>query len=134
MREFSDTTTLLEPFVNQSSADQPVIVLIQDGIGIERGVRAAYPEAIICSAIAWIGANLLSDGIVEHGLLERLELGVFTVERRQTLDERTKRSESTQGKVAEARLASLAEMFKLGGSDVDVKEEIQVARWQKNMW
>lgn len=132
--ELSSTAALLEPFMNQTGAEQPTIVLVQDGVGVEKPVQTAFPQAIILSTVVWTGANNLGNGIIEHGKLERVDIGVFTTEKRQTAKERVAWQISEKGKVADARLKSFAEVLTKGGSEVELKQEIQLARWHKNMW
>ncbi|GAA95427.1 uncharacterized protein L969DRAFT_101548 [Mixia osmundae IAM 14324] len=84
------TAELLAPFMPSSAdnasatgAGAPTVVLIQNGIGIEKPVQASFPGIIIISVVAWIGANVLDKGAtVEHGMLEKLVIGYYQGEER----------------------------------------------------
>lgn len=137
--ELSCTATLLEPFLApfntpSSSSEGPVLVLLQNGIGIEKPIRDVYPHVSILSAVPWLGANFLLDGRVEHGNLEKLDLGIYTTERRSKEEKRVEYAGSERGKLEQTKLEEFAQLLRMGGSDVAVKEEIQIARWHKNIW
>jgi ketopantoate reductase len=72
--ELTTTPQLLEPLLSRPYIDQhkqPVYVLLQNGLGVERdlyeAIRAFDETPRIASAGVWIGTNLVSPGVVEHG-------------------------------------------------------------------
>ncbi|KAG9121408.1 hypothetical protein FRC07_002642 [Ceratobasidium sp. 392] len=108
---------LLEPFVTENTT---TIVLIQNGVGIEDGVRARWPQNTIVSCVTWVGATQVSSGVVEHPHGTKDEIGLFA----SSLDPALERD----------RLESLSEVFTKGGLEVEVAENIQVRRWEKVIW
>ncbi|KAG8720966.1 hypothetical protein FRC09_008687 [Ceratobasidium sp. 395] len=108
---------LLEPFITDQAT---TIVLIQNGVGIEDGVRARWPKNTIISCVTWVGATQVSPGIVEHRATVKNEIGLFTSD----LDP------ATEGE----KLHLLNEAFTKGGMDVKVVDNIQIKRWEKVIW
>ncbi|QRV90533.1 2-dehydropantoate 2-reductase [Ceratobasidium sp. AG-Ba] len=108
---------LLEPFITDEKTS---IVLVQNGVGIEDGVRARWPKNTILSCVTWVGATQVSPGVVEHPRGVKDEIGLFTSE----LDPAVERP----------RLDALSSAFVAGGLDVEVVENIQVRRWEKVIW
>lgn len=83
------TASILAPFLEGKYADTsssvdledgPTVVLLQNGCGIEVPLARAYPHVPIVSCVVWVGANLLPGGVVTHGSLEQLIMGLFTGE------------------------------------------------------
>ena len=83
------TASILAPFLESKHADTstsvdledgPTVVLLQNGVGIEVPLAHAYPHVPIISSVVWVGANLLPGGVVTHGSLEQLIMGLFTGE------------------------------------------------------
>lgn len=133
--EFTATSDLLGPLLSSQSRAPPCVVLIQNGLGIEKPLRDAYPDLTIISCCAWIGAHfILKHGFVEHGSFERIDMGVYTQERRQTAEEMELWSTSERAKHESKQLAEFASYVRDGGGDAVEKEEIQIARWHKTMW
>lgn len=111
------------------------MVLLQNGLGIEKPLREEFPAITIISCCAWIGAHfIVSHGVVEHGMFERLDLGVFTQEAKQTDEEKEAYMKSARGEHEARLLSNLATYVREGGGDAVEKDEIQIARWHKNMW
>lgn len=108
-------------------------------------MQEAYPDLTIISTVAWIGANSLQSGaVVEHGLLEKLVIGLYKGEERKftgggisgTTTFEPVISDEEKGKREEGRkrVDRFAELLEKGGGDVEVADDIQPARWSKNMW
>lgn len=83
------TASILAPFLDSKHADTassvdledgPTVVLLQNGIGVEDRLALAYPHVPIISVVVWVGANLLPGGVVTHGRLENLIMGLYTGE------------------------------------------------------
>ncbi|KAI5477060.1 protein of ketopantoate reductase family [Pseudohyphozyma bogoriensis] len=145
------TASVLAPFLEGTFGPSPnsigpTVVLIQNGIGIEHPVQASYPETPIISCVAWIGANLISSEgvpVVTHGILEKLVIGLY-------LGEGGDGPHQTGGFADPAgynnvggeirkedglkRTALFAQLLSNGGGEVEVAEDIQPKRYQKNIW
>jgi 2-dehydropantoate 2-reductase len=93
----------------------PPIVLIQNGIGIEDEIAAAYPDNEIISCVAYIGASRKSFREIVHTGAGRLIIGRFG-----------------GGDSPFAR--KLAEVFISGGVPCCVTDDIALERWRKLLW
>lgn len=68
--EVTPLASLLAPLL-QSDRKLPVFVLLQNGIGVEKGLyndvkRLRNEAPKIITAAVWIGSNLLDGNIIEH--------------------------------------------------------------------
>ncbi|KAG8736971.1 hypothetical protein FRC10_008684 [Ceratobasidium sp. 414] len=108
---------LLEPFITDQTT---TIVLVQNGVGIEDGVRARWPKNTILSCVTWVGATQVSPGVVEHPRGVKDEIGLF--------------SSDLDLAIEKNRLESLSSVSTAGGLDVEVVDNIQVRRWEKVIW
>lgn len=106
----------------------PRIVMIQNGIGIEREMQANLVDAGyargISSGIAWIGANLRENGtVVTHGSMDRIEMGLYSgLEHNEDQDHKDQDQETFQ------------RAFNSGGGQLEIKMDIQPIRWAKLLW
>ena len=108
-----DRVKLIAPAAGLPS--HPPIVLIQNGIGIEDEIAAAFPENAIVSAVAYIGVSReRPDRIVHHGS-GRLILGGYG---------------TSETAVAER----IADAFRRGGVECSVTPDIALERWRKLLW
>ena len=71
--ELTTTPQLLEPLLSRPYTDQysqPVYVLLQNGLGVEKDLYEAIKKVDdvpkIAGAAVWIGTNLVSESVVEH--------------------------------------------------------------------
>ncbi|CEL60312.1 Putative 2-dehydropantoate 2-reductase OS=Nostoc sp, (strain PCC 7120 / UTEX 2576) GN=all1319 PE=3 SV=1 [Rhizoctonia solani AG-1 IB] len=108
---------LLEPFVTEQLT---TIVLIQNGVGIEDGVRARWPKNTIVSCVTWVGATQVSPGVVDHLQGVKDDMGLFTSDLDPALEKK--------------RLERLASILTAGGLEVELLDNIQVRRWEKVTW
>ncbi|KAF8597781.1 2-dehydropantoate 2-reductase [Ceratobasidium sp. AG-I] len=108
---------LLEPFVTD---EVTTIVLIQNGVGIEDGVRARWPKNTIISCVTWIGATQISSGVVDHLQGVKDEIGLF--------------ASDINPSIEAARLEAVSSAFTAGGLEVTIEENIQKRRWEKVIW
>ncbi|CAE6444721.1 unnamed protein product [Rhizoctonia solani] len=108
---------LLEPFVAEEAT---TIVLIQNGVGIEDGVRARWPKNTIVSCVTWIGATQISPGLVDHLQGVKDDMGLFTSDLDPALEKQ--------------RLERLSSVLTAGGLEVELLDDIQQRRWEKVTW
>ena len=98
-----------------SLPSHPPIVLIQNGIGIEDLIAAAYPENEIISCVAYIGASRKNFREIVHRGAGRLIIGRF-------------------GGGESFFCRELAECFIAGGVPCQVVPDIALERWRKLLW
>ncbi|KAE8162297.1 ketopantoate reductase PanE/ApbA-domain-containing protein [Aspergillus tamarii] len=68
------TVDLIKPAVTPGHT---VIVLIQNGLNIEKPYFAAFPENIVLSGISMIDSHEVAPGVIEHGSADDLVIGAF---------------------------------------------------------
>ncbi|KAL1410306.1 hypothetical protein Q8F55_004312 [Vanrija albida] len=118
--------SLAETLAPVVTPGRTAIVLLQNGVGAEAPLHAAFPSTTIISAVVWTGAKVLppSDaGVprVQQFARESLTIGVDPAPGLPAAEER-------------ARLDRLVALLKAGGGDCDVVDDIQSARWIKVVW
>ncbi len=107
-----DRAALIRPALAAKSA----ILLVQNGIGIEDEVAAAFPQHELLSGVAYAAVSREAAGRVRHhSQYTRLVLGRYP------------RGESESA-------ARFAELLRKGGSSCALTNDIVGARWQKCAW
>jgi 2-dehydropantoate 2-reductase len=107
-----DRAALIRPALAASSA----IVLVQNGIDVEKDIAAALPGHELISAVAYAAVSREAPGhVVHHSGFTRLVLGNYP-------------------KGVSAAVGRLASLVKAGGTNVQATEDIVGARWQKCAW
>jgi 2-dehydropantoate 2-reductase len=109
--EHTDRAALIRPAV----ATNTTIVLIQNGIEIERELAEAFPHNELLSAIAFIGVSRADGGEIHHQSAGWLTLGRYP----------TGLTPSAQ---------RLATMFEASGVRCTLTGDVVAARWQKALW
>ncbi|KAG8890601.1 hypothetical protein FRB98_007155 [Tulasnella sp. 332] len=129
------TPKLLEPFLLPSYRyPQPTYVLLQNGLGVETDLHAKLVDRIISpspriiTAAVYCDANLVGR-IMKHpsgkGFRKpRLELGLFT----------PAHAAPAQVELSEPNLAIFRSMVDAGGGCATISEDIQAAKFRKNIW
>lgn len=107
----ADMVELMRPAVKPDT----VIVLIQNGIGIEDALARAFPENEILSAIAYIGVSRIAPGKLEHKGAGKLIIGKF-------------------GGGESSACKALCEMFEAAGVSAEYTLDIAFYRWKKLLW
>jgi len=103
--------TLLPPILHSGT----IIVLIQNGLGVEEDVAADFPQQPIAGGLAFICSNKIGDGHIAHLDYGKLNIGVF------------------QGEI-DATLEQLKADFSEAGVPTEVSPNLMTARWQKLVW
>lgn len=96
--------------------NRTAIVLAQNGIGGEEDYAKLYPSNTIISGVVYLPVTQVEQGVVEHGPLERFEIGTYPP------------NASAQ---ATAQCRQLSDLFKAGGGSAPFFEDIQPQRWIK---
>ncbi len=91
------------------------IVLLQNGLNIEKPVAAAFTDYHLISAIAFVCVQKNKAGIVDHQDYGRLIIGDFG------------------GGVSE-KTAHLIDLWRKAGVPCEPSENIQMERWKKLVW
>lgn len=106
-----DRAALIRPWMGP----QTRLVLIENGLDIERELANAYPRNPLISCLAFIAASRTGPGEVEHKAYGKLVMGRFP----SGLDEHSH---------------NLAALFREGGISIDLTEEVVGERWRKCLW
>lgn len=94
---------------------ETVIVLIQNGIGIEQEIAQAFPDNVLISGLAFICVTRTKPGYVEHIAYGRLVFGDYP--------------HGVSDKTIE-----FSAMFDESGVQSLTTDNIVTARWQKTVW
>lgn len=93
------------------------IVVIQNGLGVERIYREAFPDITIISGVTYMPVTQISPGVFSHTETQKLHLGVYLA---QTETPRDHRNTET-----------FANLLKSAGADVETHKDVQIERWTK---
>ncbi|KAK3676319.1 hypothetical protein LTR78_003593 [Recurvomyces mirabilis] len=96
--------------------DQTAIVLAQNGIGLEEDYVKLYPNNSIISGVVYLPVTQVEQGIIEHGPLERFEIGTYPAQ---------------ASAAAKEQCQGLSNLFRAGGGSAPVFDDIQPRRWVK---
>lgn len=107
----ADTVELIRPVVGPET----VIVLIQNGIEIERPVADAFPENELISCLAFIAVSRIGPARIRHQAYGRLTLGRYP----------GGSSENAE---------KLAQMLESGSVPCELTSDVVKARWKKLVW
>ncbi len=91
------------------------IILIQNGIHIEKNIAENFPNNELISVIAFIGVSRKSAGIICHQEYGKLIIGTY-------------------GAKASESVHFLENLWKKSGIEVVVTDEILLERWKKLVW
>lgn len=115
----------LAPIVNK--CPNIAIVLIQNGLGNEEGVRTTFPTVPIVSCAAYIATSQESPGVVRHQEMEKLLIGQYDqYGSQQDVSALKARGKSERDK--------FADLITKGGATAEVTDNLFSAKWQKNTW
>ncbi len=106
-----DPVAMIRPAVGSHT----VIVLIQNGVEIERPYTEAFPDNELLSSLAFVAVSRVAPGEVRHKAYGHLVLGSFP------------------SGVSEAA-RRLAAMFEAGGINCTLSDDVVTARWEKCVW
>lgn len=106
-----DRAALVRPWMGPNTR----LVLIENGLDIERELADAYPGNPIISCLAFIAASRTGPGQVHHKAYGRLVMGSFP----EGIDDHCR---------------ALADLFIQGGIRIDLSEQVVGERWRKCLW
>ena len=96
-----------------------VIVIIENGLGNEEPFRKAFPDNVIISTAAYLGASRPEPGVVRHTDGGRLVFGLY---------------HEPDGISGQAPLERLAGLFNTAGIPAEITDNIRQKRWIKLLW
>ncbi|KAI7235006.1 hypothetical protein KC330_g4522 [Hortaea werneckii] len=102
--------------IKEAVAPSTTIVLGQNGIGGEKEYAELYPESVLIVGVVYLPVTQVEPGIVEHGPLERFEVGTYPPD---------------ASPEAKKRCRELSDLFRAGGGSAPVFDDIQPQRWFK---
>ncbi|SFR62190.1 ketopantoate reductase [Marinobacter daqiaonensis] len=106
-----DRAALVRPWMGENTR----LVLIENGLDIERELADAYPDNPIISCLAFIAASRTEPGVVEHKAYGKLVMGRYP-------------------KGIDDDCRELSQLFMDGGINIDLTEEVVGERWRKCLW
>lgn len=106
-----DRGALLKPWVGKNTR----IVLIENGIDIERAVADAFPDNPLISCLAFIAVSRVAPGRIEHKAYGQLTMGAWP-----------------EGITDDCR--EIASLFEVGGINIKLSESVVAERWRKSLW
>ena len=106
-----DRAALVRPWMGANTR----LVLIENGLDIERELADAYPDNPIISCLAFIAASRTEPGVVEHKAYGKLVMGRYP----EGIDENCR---------------ELSQLFIDGGINIDLTEQVVGERWRKCLW
>ena len=106
-----DRAALVRPWIGPATC----LVLIENGIDIERELADAYPKNPLISCLAFIASSRTGPGEIDHQAYGKLVMGRFP----DGLDDHSH---------------NLAALFREGGINVDLAEQVIAERWRKCLW
>ncbi|MDY6823616.1 MAG: putative 2-dehydropantoate 2-reductase [Thermodesulfobacteriota bacterium] len=100
--------------------DDGIIVLLQNGIGVEDRIHGIVPGATIIGGLCFLCSNKIGPGYIRH-----LDFGAVRLAQH--------RNDNTAAGIT-SKLETIAQMFEQAGISVMLAEHLVVARWQKLVW
>ena len=91
------------------------IILIQNGIHIEKNIAKSFPNNELISAIAFIASSRKSAGVIHHQAYGKITIGTY------------------DNKASDA-VRFLADLWQSSGVEVEVSDKILFERWKKLVW
>ncbi|KAG6907599.1 hypothetical protein DXG01_008217 [Tephrocybe rancida] len=130
--ERASTPSILKPLLSVPYAEQypqPTYVLLQNGLNVEvdlyHAIKQIGKEPSIVSTALWINTNLLKPNVVEHGIVDRVSIGMYRHN-----DFTTDINTPTEAAILE----DLSTILTAGGSEVQAVPEVQRKKFSKNFW
>lgn len=107
---------LLTPLVGQGT----VVVMLQNGLGIEEAAAEVVPEAQLLAGLCFTCSNRVGPGHIQH-----IDYGSITLA--------AHRSDGASAGVT-SEMEAVAADLRTAGVEIDLVEDLQVARWRKLAW
>lgn len=96
-----------------------VVVLVQNGLNIEKAIIATFPQNIVLSGVSMMGSHELRHGVIEHNDKDILVLGPF-------------RNPNVESAAEQAAGKDFADRYTAGGKTTcNYVEDAGFSRWRK---
>lgn len=120
-KTFPGTTPSLADQIRAAMSQETAVVLVQNGIEIERDVSDAFPHNPLLSTVVYLPSTQTSPGVIDYGYaqnetLNLLEIGTYP---------------SNAPASHKAAADRLAELVTTGGGVAKVFDDVQTQRWSK---
>ena len=102
---------MLPPLLHENTC----VVLIQNGLGIEAGLAAEFPNLSIAGGLAFICSNKVGDGHIAHLDYGKVTIGSFQGENK-------------------ALIEQVCSDFQAANVPAEFSENLQESRWKKLVW
>jgi 2-dehydropantoate 2-reductase len=112
----SATKVVIEQIRPAFTSDRTSLVLIQNGLGVERPFHLAFPDTTIISGVAYLPTTQILPATFVHSEIENLHLGLYPC---------------MAAPPKHAALEAFAELVRRGGATATVHKDIQEQRWCK---
>lgn len=113
----------LAPAIIQAAAPDAKVLLLQNGLDVEDGLRAVLPESLhLLGGLCFICVHRAGPGQIEHQALGAVNLGYHSG------------PASADPVLSQAIVEEGAALFREAGLDSKVMGNLQHARWQKLVW
>jgi 2-dehydropantoate 2-reductase len=111
-----DLSTLISPAVTPKHT---VIVLIQNGLNIEKPLFQQFPNNIVLSGVSMIGSHEVASGVIEHDFPDKLIVGAF-------------RNSNLDPKEEDAAAKRFVQSYSAGGkTECEFTDNVGFSRWRK---
>ncbi len=104
-------------------ADDGVVLLMQNGLGGEKEAARAAPGHAVLAGLCFLCSNKVGPGHIRH-----LDYGTVRFAAYSTSGETAETAEVRE------RMQGIAKDFADAGLQVDIKDDLLLARWQKLVW
>jgi 2-dehydropantoate 2-reductase len=113
----------LAPAIIKSAAAGAKVLLLQNGLDVEDGLRELLPDSLhLLGGLCFICVHRTAPGVIEHQALGRVNIGYHSGPA--LADEQARQSIVEEG----------AGLFRKAGLDSQAMANLQQARWQKLVW
>jgi 2-dehydropantoate 2-reductase len=111
--------TLADQIAPAITPNHTVIVLIQNGLNIEKLLLDKFPHNIVLSGVSMIGSSETAPGVIEHDFPDELIVGAF-------------RNPNVDPATEDAAAKRFVELYSAGGKTVcTFTDAVSFSRWRK---
>ncbi len=100
--------------------DQGVVLVLQNGLGIEEDVAQIVGSERVIGGLCFLCSNKVKPGYIRHLDYKAINLGEYTP--------------NYQAAGITERMRQIADDFKRAGIPIQLSEDLLLARWQKLVW
>lgn len=109
------------PLFKDVADENTTFAVMQNGVGNEEPFRKDFPKCTIISGVVWVGGVQKTPGIITHSKNEDTKMGLYP-------------NPDLDPKLEQQRLDQFATLFRNGGTNFEIRDNIQIDRWEKCVW